>query len=87
MYRYDDQEGVCPGCGFLDPWGGVSLLGCGRVDHVVKVQCYFKNLLLYTRAKNVKTGYIVVMPRKGSGGVVNFMTPGVMFSYFILYSG
>ena len=37
MYRYDDQGGVCRGCGFRDLWVGGSLLERDRVGHMVKV--------------------------------------------------
>ena len=37
---------------------------------------FLKNLLLYSQAQIRQTRYIVMMTKKGSTKIVNFMTPG-----------
>ena len=42
----------------------------------VKLLCFLKYLLLYSQALIRQTRYVVMMTKKGSTKIVNFMTPG-----------
>ena len=59
----------------MTPGTGVLVLGRGHISHIVKMHYFFKNLLLYHKAKVRQTKYIVMMTKDGSTKIVNFMTP------------
>ena len=50
---------------FMTPGTGVLLIGRGQIFHIVKMNSFFKNILLYFQAYVRQTQYIVVIPRKG----------------------
>ena len=61
---------------FMTPGAGVLVLGCGHISHIVKMQYFFKNLLLYSQAYIRQTMYIIMMTKEDSTKIVNFMAPG-----------
>ena len=61
---------------FMTPGAGAFLLGCGHLSHIVKMHYIFKNLLLYTQTYSRQTESIVMMTKKASIKIVNFMTHG-----------
>ena len=70
------KEGSTKIVNFMTPGAGVLVLGCGHLSHLVKMHYFFKNLLLYSQAYIRQTKYIVLINKKGSTKIVNFMTPG-----------
>ena len=60
---------------FMTPGAGVLVLGRGHISHIVKMHYFFKNLL-YSHAYIRQTKHIVMVTKKGSTKIVNFMTPG-----------
>ena len=72
MCSNDDQGRVYQNCNFHEPRGvGVFLLGCGHINHIVKLHYFFKNLLLIRQ-----TMYILLMTNEGSTKIENFKTSG-----------
>ena len=57
---------------------GVLVLRRGHISYIVKMQ-YFLNLLLYSKALNRQTKYIVMMNKERSTKIANFMTTGAGF--------
>ena len=70
------KEGSTKTVNFMTLGAGVLVQGCGHISYIVKMHYFFKNLLLYTQAYIRQTKYVVMMTKKGSTKVVNFMTPG-----------
>ena len=77
------KEGSTKIVNFMTPGAGVLLLGCGHSHKsysdqslIVKMHCFFKNLLLYSHAYFRQTKYIVMMTKDGSTKIVTYMTPG-----------
>ena len=50
VYSNDDQAKVYQICKFHDPKAGVLVLGCGHINHKMKMHYFFKNPLLYSQA-------------------------------------
>ena len=44
--------------------------------HIVEMDYFFKNLVLYSCASSRQTEYIVMMSKEASTKIVNLMTPG-----------
>ena len=61
---------------FMTPGAGFLLLGRGHISYIVKMYYVLKNLLLFSKAYNRQRKYIVMMTKKGSTKIVNFITPG-----------
>ena len=63
----------------MTPGAGVRAPGRGHLSHIMKIHYFFKNLLLYSQAMQLKirqTKYLVIMTTGRSTKIVNFMTPG-----------
>ena len=60
---------------FMNPWPGFFLLGHGHISHIVKLEYFLWNLLLYSGAWFRQTKCVVIMTKKGSTKIVNFMIP------------
>ena len=71
------KEGSIKIVNFITPGAGVLVQGHSHISHIVKMNYFFKNLLLYSQALIRQTKYIVMMTKEGSTKIVNFMTPGV----------
>ena len=61
---------------FMITRAGILVLESGQISHIVKMHQFFKNLLLFTQAQIRQTESIVMMTKKESTKIVNFMTPG-----------
>ena len=55
---------------------GILVQGRGHISHIVKMHCFFKNLLLYSQANNRQAKCKVIITKEGFIKIVNFMTPG-----------
>ena len=75
VYSIDDQEGCTKIVNFMSTGAGVLELGCGHLNHIVKMHYFFKNLLLFSQAYIRQTKYIVLINKEGSTKIVTFMTP------------
>ena len=58
---------------FITPGAGILVLRCGRVDDIVKMRCFFGDLL-YSRAQGM-----LMMSGEGSANVTDFMAFGAGF--------
>ena len=70
------KEGSIKIVNFITLGTGVLVLGHGHINHIVKMRSSFKNLLLYSQAQIRQTKYILMITKKGSTQIGNFMTPG-----------
>ena len=44
------NEGSTKIVNFMTPWEGVLVLGCGHINHTVKINYFFQNVFLYSEA-------------------------------------
>ena len=70
------KEGSTNIVNFMTPGAGVLVLGCSHINHIVKLNYFFKNRLLYPQAQ-IKQTKCIVMTKEGCTKIVNFMTPWV----------
>ena len=63
---------------FRTPGAGVLVQGRGHISCIVKIRYFFKksSSLPYSQALDRPSKYIVMMTKKGSTKIVNFMTSG-----------
>ena len=69
------KEGSTQIVNFITPGTGVLVLGCGHINHIVKMHYFLKNLLLFSGACFRKNKCIVMMTKEGSTQILIFMTP------------
>ena len=69
------KEGCTKIVNFMTLRAGVLVQGRGHISYIVKMHYFLKNLLLYSQAQIRQTDSIVMMSKKGSTKIVNFMTP------------
>ena len=63
---------------FRTPGAGVLVQGRGHISCIVKIRYFFKksSSLPYSQALDRASKYIVMMTKKGSTKIVNFIIPG-----------
>ena len=59
----------------------VLVPGRGHISHtrIVKMHCFFNNLLLYSQALIRQTKYVVKLTKEGLTKIINFLTPEAGF--------
>ena len=61
---------------FMIPGAGIYALGCYRVGDIVKMRCFYRDLLLYSQARIGRDEGTVMMSVEGSARFVYFMALG-----------
>ena len=61
---------------FMTPGAEILVLGCDCVGYIVKMRCFYRNLLLYSQARIGQAEGTVIMSGEGSARIVDFMAPG-----------
>ena len=68
------KEGSIKIINFMTPGGGVLVLGCDHISYIVKMHYFYKNSFsLLSQALIRPTKYIVMMTKKVSIKIVNFI--------------
>ena len=65
------KEGFIKIVNFMTPGAGVLVQGRRHISHIVKMHCFFKNLLLFSQPNNRQTKCIVMITKKGCAKIVN----------------
>ena len=67
------KEGSNKIVNFMTPEAGVLMLERGHISHIVKLHCFFNNLLLYSQAQIKQTKCILMMTKEGCNKIVHFI--------------
>ena len=70
------KEGSAKIVNSMNPGARGFVLGRGYTSHKVKMHYFFKNLLLYSQTLIRQNKHVVMMIKRGSTKIVNFMTHG-----------